>query len=78
MVFQNKSVSWKSLRATRHRGAIEGYKEYYRKGVVSLSTPKCLGVTQRSLRVVWLLLGPHHGDFHIQGSQCRGRAPKEG
>ena len=27
---------------------------------------------------MWLVLGPHHRDSHIQGSQCEGRAPKEG
>ena len=46
--------------------------------MVSLSTPKYLDVTQRSPEVVWLMLGPHHGDSHTQGSRCGGRAFKEG
>ena len=28
--------------------------------------------------MVWLVLGPHHGDSHTQGSRCGGRAPKKG
>ena len=44
--------------------------------MVSLPTPKCLGVTQGSLGVVWLVLGPHHGDSHTHGSRCGGWAPK--
>ena len=32
--------------------------------MVSLSTPKCPGVTQGSPGVVWLVLGPLHGDSH--------------
>ena len=74
MVFQNKSVSWKSLRG----GFADDPRKYYRRGVVSLSTPKCPGVTQGSPRVVWLVLRPHHGDSHIEGSRCGGLAPKEG
>ena len=27
---------------------------------------------------MWPMLGPHHGDSHIQGSRCRGRATKDG
>ena len=46
--------------------------------MVSLSTPKCPGVTQGNPRVVWLVLGPHHGDSHIQGSRCGGHATKDG
>ena len=46
--------------------------------MVSFPTPNCPGVTQRSPKVVWLVLGPHHRDSHIQRSQCGGRAPKEG
>ena len=61
----------------QHRGATKNSKEYYRRGVVSLPAFKCLGVTQGSLGVVWLILGPHHGDSHIQGSRCGGRASKE-
>ena len=34
--------------------------------MVSFPTPKCPGVTQGSLGVVWLLLGPHHGDSYTQ------------
>ena len=44
----------------------------------SLSTPKCPGVIQEILRVVWLVLGPHHRDSHIQRSWCGGRASKDG
>ena len=43
-----------------------------------LFTSKYPGMTQMSPKVVWLMLGPHHGDSHIQGSRCGGRAPKEG
>ena len=27
--------------------------------------------------MVWLVLGPHHGDSYIQGSRCGGRTSKE-
>ena len=27
--------------------------------------------------MVWLVLGPHHGDSHTQRSRCGGRASKE-
>ena len=46
--------------------------------MVSLPTPKCPGVTQGSPGVVWLVLGPHHGDSHTQGRRCGGRATKDG
>ena len=26
--------------------------------------------------MVWLVLGPHHGDFYTQGSRCGGQASK--
>ena len=60
------------------RGAAKNSKEYYRRRVVSLSTPKSPDVTQRSLGVVWLVLRPHHGDSHTQGSRYGGRATKDG
>ena len=28
--------------------------------------------------MVWLVLGPHHGDSHTQGRRCGGRATKDG
>ena len=45
-------------------GPADNPKGYYREGEVSFPTPKCPVVTQRSPGVVWLVLGPHHGDFH--------------
>ena len=46
--------------------------------MVFLPTPKYPDVTQGSPGVVWLVLGLHHGDSHIQGSRCRGQVPKDG
>ena len=59
------------------RGPAKDSKEYYRGGVVSLHS-QVSDVIEGSLEVVWLVLGPHHGDSHIPGSRCGGRAPKEG
>ena len=59
-------------------GPADDPREYYRGGVVSFPTPKCPGMTQGSLGVVWLVLGPYHGDSHTQGNRYRGCAPKEG
>ena len=60
------------------RGPVNDPREYYRGGLVSLPISKCPGVTQGSPGVAWLVLGPHHGDSHTQGSRYGGRAPKEG
>ena len=62
----------------QHREAAKNSREYYRGRVVSLSTPKYPNVTQGSPKVVWLVLGPHHGDSHTQGSRCGGPATKDG
>ena len=77
VVFQNKSVSWKSLRGAAY-GGCQKLQRVLQGRVVSLPTPKCPGVTQGSPGVVWLVLGPHHGDSHTQGSRCGGRATKDG
>ena len=40
MVFQNKSVSWKSYRGVQHGGGLaEDPREYYRGGVVPSPLP---------------------------------------
>ena len=51
----------------QHRGAAKNSREYYREGVVSVPTPKCPSVTQKSSEVMWLVLGPHLRNSHTQG-----------
>ena len=78
MVFQNKSVSWKSLRAMAQRGPAKDHREYFGKEQSSsllLSVPIS---DQESLKGVWLVLGPHYGDSYTQRSRCSARGPMEG
>ena len=58
-------------------GAAKDPREYYMRGVVSLSTTKCPGVTQGNPRVVWLVLRLHHGDSHTQESRVETWLPRK-
>ena len=52
-------------------GAAKNSREYYRRGVDSLPTPKCPGVIQGSPRVVWFVLRPHYEDSHSKGASVK-------
>ena len=77
MVFQNKSASWKSHRATTRGGATKDSKEYYGKEGSSSPLPNVPVNDQESPNGVWLVLGPHHEDSHIQRSPCSAQGPIE-
>ena len=69
MVFQNKSVSWKSHRVPEWEGVAEDSREYYGEEWSPSPLPSVPVSDQESTKGVWLVLGPHHGDSHTQGSR---------
>ena len=77
MVFQNKNVSWKSHRATIQGGRAEDSKEYYGEEWSPPPFPSVPVSDQKSPKGVWLVLGPHHRDSHIQKSRCSAWGPME-
>ena len=76
MVFQNKNVSWKSHRATT-RGPTKDFRAYHGEQWSSSPLPSVPVSDQESPEGVWLVLGPHHEDSHIQGSRCSARGLME-
>ena len=58
-------------------GPTKDSREYYGKEWFPSPLPSILVSDKKSPKQVWLVLGPHHGDSHTQGSQCSGRDPME-
>ena len=56
-------------------GPAEDSKEYYGKEWSPSTLPNVLVSDQESPKGVWLVLGPHYGDSHTQGSRCSTRGP---
>ena len=61
----------------QHEGPAEDSKKYYGEEWSPSPLPSVPISDQESPKEVWLVLGPHHGDFHTQGSRYSARGPME-
>ena len=78
MVFQNKSMSWNSHRATTwRRGTAKDYREYYGDEWSPSPLPNVPVSDQKTSKGVWLVLGLHHEDSYTQGSRCSAQGSME-
>ena len=61
----------------QHGGPAKDSREYYRKEWSPSPLPSVPVSDQESPKGMWLVLGPHHGDFHSQRSWCSVRGLME-